>query len=228
MPGVSGLIVALSGKTMQVRTSTGQSAVTYTSKTSVTQEKSAKAADAEGRDVRGRPRHRHRVGSRPSAGSAKITARTVNLSDAVDGSCRAGFGGARTSGAAAGGAGAHQGQPPAGTGSTGPGGARGRFGGAVGKITAVSGSSITIEATRGGTSATPVTVTLTADTTFTALTKTDTRAIAKDECVFATGKTDSTGAMTAQALRLSAAVDGSCEFGGGRGAGVPSGGRSGG
>jgi hypothetical protein len=86
-----------------------------------------------------------------------------------------------------------------------------------------------VEETRGASSEkTSVTVTLSGDTAYTRQTKAGTTAIATGKCVFATGKTDSTGAVTASALRLSAPVDGSCAFGGGRRQGAPGGGRTGG
>lgn len=232
VPGVSGLIVSLSGKTMQVRTTSGQSAVTYTSKTTVTEQQSAKAADAK---VGVCATVRSADGS-ASAGSSStaITAGSVSLSDEVDGSCQRGFGGgSRPSGMPSGGS-DRQGAPPSGAASGGPAGApsrampsgaqRGGFGGASGKITKVDGSTLTIEQTRG-TDKTSVTVTLTGDTTFTKQAKTDTDAIAKGKCVFASGKSDSTGALSATALRLSAATNGACQLGG-QGRRNPSGGQS--
>lgn len=225
-PGVSGMIVALSGKTAQVRTASGQSAVSYTSKTSVTEEKSAKASDVKtGLCATVRSAESASSGSSPST---TMTAASVSLTDKVDGSCQGGFGfGNRPSGMPSGGP-AGQGQPPSGApqGGTGagapsgmPSGARpsgagrGGFGGAGGTITAVNGSTITVEQARG-TETTSITVTLTSDTTYTKQVKADTDAIAKGQCVFATGKTDSTGALTATAMRLSAPVDGECGFGG--------------
>jgi hypothetical protein len=222
VPGVSGLIVSLSGKTMQVRTTSGQSTVTYTSKTTVTEQKSAKATDAKVgvcATVRS-------ADSSASAGSSStaIAAGSVSLSDEVEGSCQGGFGGgSRPSGMPSGGGagGVPSGQP---SGAMPSGAPRGGFGGASGKITKVDGSTLTIEQTRG-TDKTSVTVTLTGDTTYTKQAKTDTDAIAKGKCVFARGKSDSTGALSATALRLSAATNGECQLGG-QGRRNPSGGQS--
>ena len=57
---------------------------------------------------------------------------------------------------------------------------------------------------------------LTGDTTYTRQAKTDTKAITTGKCILATGKSDSTGALAATAVRLSAPVNGECGFGGGR------------
>jgi hypothetical protein len=223
VPGVLGLIVAQSGKTIQVRTSSGQSTVSYTSKTTVTEERSAKAADAKvGTCAVVRSADTGSAGS--STGSA-ITASSISLSDAVGGSCRGGFGGGnRPSGMPTGGfdgqgvrpsgtledGGAPSGQPSGAM----PGAVRGGgFGGASGTITAVDGSSLTIEQTRGSRT-TSLAVTLTGATTFSKQSKTDTDAIRKGKCVFASGKRDSTGALAATAVRLTPAVDGECSFGG--------------
>ncbi|GAA3619911.1 hypothetical protein [Microlunatus ginsengisoli] len=216
-PGVSGLIVALSGKTMQVRTISGQSAVTYTGKTTVTEQQSTKASAARvGMCATVRSTDQSSAGA--SQGSS-ITARTVSLSDQVDGSCQVGFGGFGGRGNRPGGlpSGGPGGELPSGmpSGAIPSGAPRGGFGGASGKITAVSGSTLTIEQTRG-TEKSTVAVNLTGDTTYTEQVKTGTSAIATNRCVLATGKSDSTGALAATAIRLSAPVNGECGFGGGR------------
>lgn len=221
VPGVSGLIVSLSGKTMQVRTNSGQSAVTYTSKTTVTEQKSAKASDVKV-GVCATVRSAAGSSSGSSSTPTTVTASTVSLSDEVDGNCQGGFGGGnrpsrRTSGSQNGGN--AQSQPPGTPPSSGalpsgaPRGGFGGFGGASGQVTAVNGSTVTIDQTRG-TEKTSVMVNLTADTTYTKQAKTGTDAIATNMCVFATGASDSTGALTATAIRLSAPVGGACGFGG--------------
>jgi len=222
VPGVFGMIVAQSGRTLQVRTSSGQSTVSYTSKTTVTEQKSAKAADAKvgtcamvgSTDT----------GSAGSSAGSTITASSVSLSDAVGGSCLGGFGGGnRPSGMPSGGTDG-RGTPPSGAPGNGGVGASGQpsgarpslrgagFGGASGTITAVSGSTLTIEQTRGS-KRTSVEVTVTGATTFSKQAKTGTDAIGKGKCVFANGKRDSTGALAATAVRLTSAVDGECSFG---------------
>jgi hypothetical protein len=234
-PGVSGLIVALSGKTMQVRTSSGQSSVTYTTKTTVTEQTSAKAPDAK---VGLCAVVRSADSSATGSDGTSLTAGSVSLSDEVDGSCQGGFGGGPRPSGLPSGRSDGQGAPPSGAPGDGTGGApsglpsrafpsggpRGGFGGASGKITKVDGSTLTIEQTRG-TVKTAVAVTLTGDTTFTKQIASDTGAIAKGTCVFASGTSDSTGALSATALRLSAPVNGVCQLGG-QGRRHPSGGQS--
>jgi hypothetical protein len=215
VPGVSGKIVARSGSTIQVRTVSGQNAVSFTGKTSVNQEKPAKASDvAVGvcATVRSVP------GTGADTTASTITAASVNLSEPVSGGCRAGFGGfggaGRPNGRPSGAAGTRSDAPPSGSPSGGaPSGAPRGFGGAGGLVTAVSGSSMTVEEVRGtaGTT-TKVTVALTADTTYTRQVKAGTDAITTGQCVLATGPTDSTGAMAATAIRLSPPVNGVCGF----------------
>jgi septal ring factor EnvC (AmiA/AmiB activator) len=74
---------------------------------------------------------------------------------------------------------------------------------------------MTVQETRG-TQQTAITVNLTGDTTYTKQAKTDTKAIATGMCILATGKADSTGALAATAVRLSAPVNGACTAGFGR------------
>ena len=211
-PGVSGLIVALSGKTIQVRTTAGQSAVSFTDKTTVTEQQKAAVSDAKAglcATVRSSD-----TASGQSTPSTTITASSVNLSDQVDGSCRGGFGGGfgrnRPQGAPSGmPSGVPSGVMPSGA----PGGG---FGGASGVITAVTGSAMTIQETRGTETKTTVTVNLTGQTTYTRQAKTTTKAIATGKCVLATGKSDSTGALAATAVRLTTPVNGQCMAGFGR------------
>jgi hypothetical protein len=224
--GVSGLIVAVSGTTMQVRTTDGQTAVSYGSKTSVTEQRNTSSGAATAgmcAVVRG-------TNSSSGAGGASLTAMSVNLSSPTNGSCTGGFGGGpRPGGAPPDASVPPRGGAPSTANSAGPSGRR-FGGGANGKIVSVSKSSMVIEQMRPATTtANSVTVTLTDQTTYTKQAKVPTQAIAKGKCVLAVGKTDSTGAMTARALRLSPALNGSCSVGfRGRGSGAPSGARAGG
>ena len=245
IPGTFGLIAEVDGKTLQVQSSSDQTAVTYTSKTSIEQVKTVSAKDvAVGwcATVVSSTKQDASAGTIPS----KITATSVSLTKAASGSS-CGFGGGA---GGAGGTGGTGGQRPSGAPSNFPGGgnrptarpsnlpggsASGRAGGigtfASGKITKVSGSSFVIDAvsrTRGSQSSStaktqPVTVTLTGSSKITAQQTAKASAIKEGECVRATGKTDSTGAVTATGLVLSSATKGTCTetgfggFGGRRG-----------
>lgn len=224
MPGTSGLIVALAGKIMQVRTTDGQTAVTYTAKTAITEQRKASAADAApGMCAVVRSTG---TGASPSPSGQPLTAASVVLSAATGGSCQSGFDGRRAGGAPSGRASDGPGTPPGGAPSGGAGGPSGgapsggpvgrRSGGfgATGKIAAVGASSLVVEETRPGSEQTSrVTVTLTADTGWTQEARAGASAVVKGRCVLALGKSDSTGAVTATSLRLSPAVKGACPTG---------------
>jgi RNase P/RNase MRP subunit p29 len=226
-PGVSGLIVAVSGKTLQVRTNSGQSAVSYTSKTPITQEQKANVSAAK---VGLCAVVRTAAAASSAAPSSTITAESVSLSAATNGTCQGGFGGGQRPG---GGRTAFpSGAPSAGQPSGGPsGGANGRRGGggfgANGKIISVTGQTMVIEASQPGSTETVKTsVALTSTTTYAEQAKATAKAVTTGKCVFATGTADTTGATKATALRLSPATNGSCTTG--LGQGRPGGGQSGG
>jgi hypothetical protein len=204
--------------------------------------------------------------SAPAQSGGPITAGTVAITAAVDGECTSGFGGgfgggnriaqsgqplpsgAMPTGQAGappnGHSGANGGQSgTGGQGGTGgfPGGGAG-FGGIVtGKVTAVSGSTITVESTRFGapngsaaTSSgaattgsastgekTTETVNVTGSTTYTTEKKATASAVKTGLCATALGAADDTGAIAATSVTLSEPVNGECTsgargFGGGR------------
>lgn len=227
MPGVFGLIAEVDGKTLQVQSSSEQTAVSYTKKTSIEQIKSATSSDIA-------------TGwcatvvstSRPSASPhsqwTKITAGTVSLTKPTNGSCGSGSfgGGQRPSGGASNrpDGGTWPTARPSGRPSTFPSGHPDGLGSfASGKITKTTGSGFMMNATsRGPDSSTrSVTVTLTKATKLTSQQAATASAIQHGECVRASGKTDGTGAVTANRLILSAAQNGTCTetggFGGFRG-----------
>jgi hypothetical protein len=210
---VSGLIAAVSGKTLQVQGTAEQTAVTYTSKTTFTEQTSAKASDLKtGMCVTVRS-----SGDASASPATTVAASAVTLSAATDGSCAGGFGGgARPSGAPSG---APSGMPSAGAG--------GRAGmGAFGKVTSVDGSSFVVQSTRGEAGTTNIAVTTSASTTWEQTAKTTAKAVAVGKCATATGATSGTGALTATTLRLSKASNGTCSTGfggGGRGGQQPGG-----
>jgi hypothetical protein len=232
--GASGEIVAVDGTVLQLRSSDSQTSVTWTDSTTVTRTLAAALADVT-------------VGSCVTTTSASTAdaqsssdatgpASTVRITAAADdGTCgsgmfgggRGGFGGGGPQGGPEGGA---QGDGPQGTRPTGrpdgaptdlPSGAPGFVGGfggfSSGKVTAVDGSTITIEQTRpqapaqGGSTAAPddqpttstVTVTVDGSTTYTKDAPSDTSAIAVGLCAVARGQADDSGKVTATALTLS-------------------------
>jgi hypothetical protein len=243
-PGVSGQIAAVSGKTLQVQGASSQTAVTYTTSTAVSQIVSAKQSDlAVGKCVSVTPVQTGATGATGAAPdmSAPITAASVSISDAVNGSCMrgaggmgGGLGGGHRGGTGATGATGAAGNftPPAG--ATGATGARGGFGGggfgANGTVASISGDTMTVTMTQrtpGATGATGAaatttvtrTVTLNSSTTYTETQKAADSALTVGKCVSAIGSTDSTtGAVTANSITIRPAVNGSCSTGfGGRG-----------
>jgi hypothetical protein len=89
-----------------------------------------------------------------------------------------------------------------------------------GKLTAVNGSTLTVQPQTGN----PVTVMLTSSTTVTRLVTSSTARIAVGECVTANGSKDSSGAVKARTVLISPpGANGSCTFGGGGGGRRPAG-----
>ncbi|RNL78669.1 hypothetical protein [Nocardioides marmorisolisilvae] len=221
-PGASGKIAEVDGSTAQVQSQqNGQVAVTWNSHTTFTQQVAAKQSDVKVGDcVVAMPSQSDTSSSdSTSTDDTKVTAATVRITS-TSGDCTTGFGGP--------GGGQRpnfNGTPPSGapsnlpsgapTNGTGRGQFRGSFG-AVGKVTAVSGSGFKVEATRPGgtgssdTTTTSVAVTTTSSTTFTTNAKASASDVKTGGCMTAQGTTDSTGAVTAKTVALSAAVDGEC------------------
>ncbi|MDQ6897799.1 MAG: hypothetical protein M3171_14565, partial [Actinomycetota bacterium] len=156
-PGTTGLIAAVSGSTMQVQTRTDQTAVSWTDTTTFTRQVVATLGDVTtGSCVTVlEPQSTGSATGTPGTAAAaptSVTAATVQVRPATNGQCAGGFaGGAGGGGAGGGGAGAPTGAPTR-TGTAGPDGAGG-FGRRAtnGLVTAVNGSTITVqEVTRGG------------------------------------------------------------------------------
>ena len=234
VPGTSGTIAAVTGTTLQVQNpTTGQTAVSYTSSTVIRATTTTTAsAVTVGSCITalGKPTGAS-TGSTPFG--EPITATTVSINQPVNGACgRGGFGGrpAGTSGtrpAGGGFGGGGFGGGTTGTGTRPAGGfAGGAFGVASGQVTAVSGSTATVDETNPRTQKTSsVVVTLTGTTTFTTTATATPAAIVVGQCARAVGPADSTGAVTATSLTISAPVNGSCTTGfgfrGGFGGGTP-------
>jgi len=241
LPGASGTIAAVSASSLEVQnTESGQTTVNYTSSTVIRQITTTSAsAVTVGSCISafGKPTSTAKTSSPLGE---PITATTVSVSQPVSGACeRGGFGG--RAGGFGGGAG---GTAPGGTRPSGgtfrpPSGrtfGNGSFGAASGQVTAVAGSVVTVAETNPQTKTpTSVTVTLTSTTTFTTTQTGTAAAIVVGQCARATGTADSTGAITAQDLTVSAPTNGSCTsgfgfrggFGGGAGGGAGAGGAAG-
>jgi hypothetical protein len=238
-PGATGLLAQISGTTLQVQSTSAQTAVTYSASTTFTNTVAAKLSDVVvGVCVQARS-------ARPGAGTAgaapttaprttsgPIVAATVEISAAVNGKCSA-AGGLRTGGT----------RPPGTSGAANPGRTRGPGGGgsgaggngfgglgAFGKVTAVNPTGFTIESIRPAngtaTTAAPTTETVQtpAGTKYTRTGAANAKALVIGLCVTALGKADDTGSIAATSIILQPAVNGSCSSGfgggfGGRGAG---------
>lgn len=236
-PGVFGLVAQITGKTLQVQSTTSQTAVTYTATTRFTATVAtteqavkvgscvvARSASSDGGST-ARP-------TAPPTPATAITATVVTVSAPVAGRCTAGTGfvgggfGFRGAGGATGAPTGVPGGAPSGAPSGGP-----RVGGAfgadlaIGRVTAVSGSGFTVAAqsfrplpgaagaTASGTpsvSTRSVTVTVTGSTTYTTTRAATAAALAVGRCVAARGAADSTGAVTATSIAITPATSGSC------------------
>lgn len=223
--GTTGEVAAVSDALLQVQGDDGQTAVTWDDATTISQTVTAALADVT-------------VGScvvaMTSADDDAAAATSVAITSPVDGECTGGLGGGAGGGGMPGGAAPADGElpdgaptdlpempdgvPTGGTGGEPPAG--GGFGGiTAGLVTAVDGSTITLEP---GDDATAATVTVDDATTYTRTVTADATAIAVGRCVTAQGASDSSGQVAATALVLSDAGDDGCSTGfGGRGGARP-------
>ena len=212
MPGASGTVAAISGKTLQVQNQqSGQVAVTWTATTAFTQQVDATLADvivgscvavsSEGTTDEGDP----------------VAATSVRITVATDDGCTGGFGGGPGGGGPGGGE-RPEGAPtdlPSDLPTDRPSDRPGRSGGGTfGEVTAVSADGFTVSSARPGEDdKTTVDVTVSGDTTYTTNAEADSSALQVGKCVNATGDTDDTGAVTAERISVSDAVDGQCTGG---------------
>lgn len=216
IPGVSGLVAAIAGKTLQVQGASTQTAVTYNTKTRFTATIAGSAADVKVGSCVTVTEPTSTAASSPttSTPATKVTAGRVSVTAAVNGSCvrgggfGGGFGGARPSGSPT--------FTPTPRASDAPGAGQGRraggFGGTSGKVTSVSGSSFVVASTGFGQAATTTSVTVTTSptTTFTTTQTATSTAVATRKCVTALGTADSTGALTATSISVRPAENGAC------------------
>lgn len=220
--GVSGLIAASSDDVLQVQSDSEQTAVSYTADTAVTSQVAGALSDVT-------------VGSCVVAmtGSDASAASSIIVTEAVDGECTGGFGGGggQPGGQGAGGSGTPPTDIPFPTSTDapsdaptdaptdgGPGSGQGFGAIASGLVTAVSGSTVTVDArTMGSDDTTSTDVTVDSATTFTKTVDADASALVVGQCVSAQGAADTSGGFAATSLQVSAPVDGSCvqRFGGG-------------
>ncbi len=238
-PGVNGLVAAVNGSTMQVQTRTDQTAVTWSDATTFTTVAAAALTDVTvGSCVTVLEPATTGTATAGSAPATQVTAASVEVRPATNGDCGAGFGGAGGGAPGAPGAGATRpAGAPTGTATNGTGGRGGAdFGrrAVAGLVTAVSGDTITVQATtraRGNGTAsstatsspttTTVAVTTTSSTTYTAQKAGAATDVAVGVCASALGKADDTGAVAATSIMLRPATNGACTtgFGGGPGGG---------
>lgn len=225
--GVSGTIAAASDSVLQVQDSDSQTAVSYTADTVVQSQVAGTLADVT-------------VGSCVSImGAADAAATSITVTAAVDGACTTGFGGGPGGGAGGGtppdGATAPTDMPsgmptdaPSGAPTDLPDGAGGGFGGFTsGLVTAVSGTTITVDAvTMGADTTTSTDVTVDDATTYTTTVDADASALVVGQCVSAQGESDDAGGFAASTLTVSTPGDAGCvsRSGGPGGAGGPQGG----
>lgn len=217
--GVSGTIAAISGAVLQIQDTDSQTAVAYTADTVITQTVSATLDQvAVGSCILA-------VAPGSTDDATAIPTSTVSITQALDGACSRGFGGGQMP------TGMPEGMPtdmptdlPVGMPTdmpTGGAGAAGTFGEFTsGLVTAVAGTTITVQVTGQDDATSRETVEVDADTAFMTSVTTDAAAIAVGLCAAAQGESDDSGQMTATALTLSVAGDDGCAQGVGFGGGM--------
>ncbi|MEZ0448161.1 hypothetical protein [Cellulomonas sp. ICMP 17802] len=230
--GASGEIASVTGTVMQVRSTDAQTAVTWTDATTFSATVAGALSDVT-------------VGSCVVAvstststdTSAPLEATSIRLTAAADdGTCSGGFGGGgpgggqRPDGAPTDMPSMQAGDRPSGAPTDLPSGGAMSFGGvAGGKVTAIDGSTLTVEVTGQDDATTSRTVTVTDATTYTKSVTADASAIVVGQCASARGEADDSGKVTATSITISAPTDGACSTGiAGRGfPGGPGGGQGG-
>ncbi|HEU5268822.1 MAG TPA: DUF5666 domain-containing protein [Jatrophihabitans sp.] len=234
-PAAAGLLAEIDGHVLQVQNpATGQVSVSYSTSTTFSQTTPATLAALKVGDCVTAIGQRSSSASPPSAGSAAprptdFPATSVQISAPTDGNCGFGGGrGVRPSGFPSGRpssfpsgrpSGFPSGRPsgfPSGRPSGFPGRAGGGFGEfATGTVTVLGPGSMTVRSpARGQQAGTTVTVLLTGSTSYTRTGPATAAALRVGECVSATGKADSTGAVAASRIALSPAGPSGCSTGG--------------
>ena len=230
-PGTFGQIAAVSGSSMEVQNpQNGQVTVSWTSSTRFSKTVNVSLSSLTANDC---------VTVVGTTANSQLTATTVAVSQPdSSGSCTGRAGGTGAGGGAGGtglGGRFRTGAPPAGSVPNRP-AAAASFGMARGKVTSVSPTALVIFGTtssgfrgRGSTTSTSVpdssvTVQVNSSTRYTETQTASASDVAVNECATATGTTDSTGAVTANTIRISPAGPTGCTTGfGGFGRGAASG-----
>ena len=225
-PAASGTVAAIAGTTMQVQSQqNGQVAVTWTGTTAFTQAVATTLAAVKVGDCVTATSTGTAASTGTASDSAAFTATTLVVSKAVHGTC--GFAGGGGPGGFPGGAPPSGAQPSEGAQPSGPppSGSQPSGSFASGKVTAVSGSTLTVAARQqGSATATPSTVdrtvTVAASTKITTDAATTASSLKVGRCVSAQGSSDSSGTVAATSVRISDPTNGQCGgFGGGRNGG---------
>ena len=219
LPGASGEVAQVSGRTMQVQNPvSGQVAVTWTKHTTFTEQVAATLAEVSVGDcVMVTPIDS--AGSTDSPGDT-VRADQVRILPASDAGTCTPEGDLQGGGPALSGEG---GTPPSGMPTDLPSDGSVRMMGAFGQVTKVSGTGFTVSTARpsapGATGSTPtaVTVEVTDQTDLTRSAAATATAVKVGVCVDARGDEDSTGAITATSISVSPKVDGDCGTGFGSG-----------
>lgn len=190
---VKGMIDSVSGSTIQVSQRSGAATVDFTPSTKVAELTRAQLTDVTtGSCVSVRP---ERHGDSPDSNA--ITARSVLISTAADGTCP-------------------QPKQHAGAADTPPPGAPAPHRPTSGQVASVAGSTITVNSVDPQGNPSQITVTVTDTTTYTKKTVADAQAIAQGKCLTALGAKDGGGALQATAITVQQADNGQCpEAGGG-------------
>jgi hypothetical protein len=217
--GTSGKIAAISGNTLQVQSSSDQTAVKFGSSTKITQTVNVSLSAVKvGECVTANAFPTAAASSSSSSSSstsspaASTVVTNVSISQPTAGSCTNAFG------ARGGAGGTRPSNRPSFSASNRPSSGR-TFGGQFsaptsGKVTAVSGSSITIDALDFQTRKTsPKTVTVTSATKYTETKAATSSALTVGKCVLARGSADDSGSVTATSIAVSSPVNGSCTAG---------------
>ena len=226
-PAAFGLLAEIDGHVLQVQNpSTGQVSVSYSAGTTFSQTRPATLAAVQVGDCVTAIGQRNQSTAPQSSGSASprptsFPASTVQISAPTDGSCGFGGRGGRPSGFPSGRPGGFPSGRPSGFPSGRPSGfPSGRAGGgfgefAAGTVSTLGPGSMTVRSpARGQQAGTTVTVLLTGSTSYTETGPATAAALRVGECVSATGKADSTGAVAASRIALSPAGPSGCSTGG--------------
>lgn len=227
--GVSGLVAAVADGVAQVQEADSQTAVTWSTSTEFWREATVTLdAVTVGSCV---------VAILPDEDAGTAAATSVAVSAAVDGECTAGPGGAVGGGPSGGGpSGGAPMAPPDGAAVPGEGelpelpegvppGAAGGFGSIVaGRVTAVDGTTLTVETAGVDGATTSTTVETAGDTVVTSTLEADASALVVGVCADVRGEADTSGGMAASRITVSDAGDDGCSprgFGAMPGGGFP-------